>query len=251
MFCHHQINLSHSLVCMFFVVCPRRPHERSASNIYNLGWVWTEWVCQGWVTETAAVWGRDKSDAYSQGRSALRWSHTDCMARCPESHVAPCRTHRSVLLMSQWTAVFFQEVKWLQTAAVVRLPLPRRFLWTLSGRLLVLFLLWTRVPVLSWTFLLFLQNLQRKKTQIHSQVTAQLLLHKYHRSILQQRRVRYLFEVSKLDELYGHLGVLQLYGFAHSGLGVCRGQTDQSLERTGRHGWGLRRERRKKMVRWS
>lgn len=77
---------------------------------------------------------------------------------------------------------------------------------------------------------------EKKTTQIHSQVTAQLLLHKYHRFILQQRRVRYLFEVRKLDELHGNLGVLQLYGFAHSGLGVCRGQTDQSLERTGCHG---------------
>lgn len=53
-----------------------------------------------------------------------------------------------------------------------------------------------------------------------------------------------LFEVGKLDELHSHLRVLQLHGFAHAGLGVCCGQTDQGLQRTGRHWRGLRRRRR-------
>lgn len=64
-----------------------------------------------------------------------------------------------------------------------------------------------------------------------------------------------LFEVGELDELHGHLRVLQLHSFAHSGLGVCRGQTDQSLQRTGRHWGGLRgqkgREQGQRANSWS
>lgn len=54
-----------------------------------------------------------------------------------------------------------------------------------------------------------------------------------------------LFEVGELDELHGHLRVLQLDGFAHSGFGMSRGQTDQSLQCSGCHRRGLRRTRRK------
>lgn len=53
-----------------------------------------------------------------------------------------------------------------------------------------------------------------------------------------------LFEVGELDELHGHLRVLQLDGFAHSGFGMSRGQTDQSLQRSGCHRRGLRRRKK-------
>ena len=51
------------------------------------------WVCVDWLDV-------DISSTYSRGRSAPRWSHTGCRARCPESHAAPCRTHTVLLLNS-------------------------------------------------------------------------------------------------------------------------------------------------------
>lgn len=51
-----------------------------------------------------------------------------------------------------------------------------------------------------------------------------------------------LFKVGELDQLHGHLRVLQLHSFAHAGLGVGRGQTDHGLQRSGRHWRGLWRK---------
>lgn len=48
-----------------------------------------------------------------------------------------------------------------------------------------------------------------------------------------------LFEVGVLDELHGHLRVFQLHSFAHPGLGVRCGETDQGLQSTGSHRRGL------------
>lgn len=48
-----------------------------------------------------------------------------------------------------------------------------------------------------------------------------------------------LFKVGKLDELHSHLSVLQLHSFAHTGLGMRRGQTDQGLQSTSSHRRGL------------
>lgn len=111
------------------------------------------WVCVDW-------WDVHISSTHSRGRSAPRWSHTGCRARCPESHAAPCRTHTVLLLNSVITTEWQPSVCTGRfRVRLDRLPLPRSLLWRLSGRLFLL-VLWTRVSLFSWAFLLFLQNLQ-------------------------------------------------------------------------------------------
>lgn len=48
-----------------------------------------------------------------------------------------------------------------------------------------------------------------------------------------------LFEVGELNQLHSHLCVLELHSFAHTGLGMGRGQTDQSLQSPDGHRGGL------------
>lgn len=99
----------------------------------------------------------------------------------------------------------------------------------LSRRHLLLFILWTGVTVPLGAFLVFLQDLQEgaeKCCTINLKIPVFILL-------TAQWMGTNLFEVGKLDELHRHFRVLQLHSFAHAGLGVCGGQTDERLQCSG------------------
>lgn len=226
------------------------------SNVLNwegvLSCVWNESL-RMWK-QTAAVWEGKKSDAYSQELPALHWSHTGCRPRCPENHVAPCRTHRLVVtndaifesccvskvcicvLTSCWR--FSVKAEWTTAPPLPplnRSPAPFLTASSLSPEPA------KENPDMSFILLTELVTCYFTSPLVFGWGKKNIV------PLLSRRSSRTdLFKVSKLDELHGHLRVLQLHGFAHSGLGVCRGQTNQGLQRTGRHRRGLRRRRRKR-----
>lgn len=199
------------------------------------------WVCVDW-------WDVHISSTHSRGRSAPRWSHTGCRARCPESHAAPCRTHTVLLLNSNHNRMAAISVYWqIQSTAGSS---------TSSSQSSVT-AQWPTLPPrpLNQSLSLFLsvsslspEPAEHNKPQIWASFT-DFTPETHQRSALQQASGSStdLFEVGELDELHGHLRVLQLDGFAHSGFGMSRGQTDQSLQCSGCHRRGLRRTRRKEV----
>lgn len=189
-------------------------------------------------------------DTYSPGRPAPRWSRTGCTARCPESRGALCRPRniinnnhsterhtfgvtRKDLKSGRWGADLFVAVfceRWVGGAAASSSssePESRSFLER---------------------FLSFSKTCEKGAeiscTTLHSGSKRYRYIYIFFLIFCSWNSAwisANLFEVGKLDELHGHFRVLQLHSFAHAGLGMRRGQTDQCLQCSGRDGGGLER----------